>query len=111
MAAGALSFFLGPFGWLYAAPLKEAAPAIVVFLILCKLLPAMLLYPLLGLLMPLSALAGVSYAWLYNRQGGRASLVDMSKSSFRPTAETVAAAVDGRAVQGCETVDETNFNI
>ncbi len=84
VAAGALSFFLGPLGWLYAAPLKEAAPAIVVFLIAFKLIPAILLYPLLGIFMPLSALAGISYAWLYNRQGGRTSLVDLSKKQLPP---------------------------
>jgi hypothetical protein len=84
VASGALSFFLGPLGWLYAAPLKEAAPAIVVFLILVKIIPAILLYPLLGILMPISALAGVSYAWLYNRKGERTSLVDMTKNKQLP---------------------------
>jgi hypothetical protein len=84
VAAGALSFFLGPLGWLYAAPLKEAAPAIVVFLILLKIIPAILLYPLLGILMPVSALAGVSYAWLYNRKGTRTSLLDVGKKQLPP---------------------------
>jgi hypothetical protein len=84
VASGALSFFLGPLGWLYAAPLKEAAPAIVVFLLLVKLIPAILLYPLLGILMPVSALAGVSYAWLYNRKGERTSLVDMTRNKQLP---------------------------
>ncbi|MEZ4312772.1 MAG: hypothetical protein R3F14_32520 [Polyangiaceae bacterium] len=31
LVSGALSFFLGPVGWLYAAPLKEAIPVIVVY--------------------------------------------------------------------------------
>jgi hypothetical protein len=84
VAAGALSFFLGPLGWLYAAPLKEAAPAIVVFLILLKIIPAILLYPLLGILMPVSAIAGVSYAWLYNRKGTRTSLLDAAKKQLPP---------------------------
>ena len=84
VAAGALSFFLGPLGWLYSAPLKEAGPAILVFLLLVKLIPAILLYPLLGILMPVSALAGVSYAWLYNRKGERTSLVDMTRNKQLP---------------------------
>jgi hypothetical protein len=84
VAAGALSFFFGPLGWLYSAPLKEAGPAILIFLLLVKLIPAILLYPLLGILMPVSALAGVSYAWLYNRKGERTSLVDMTRNKQLP---------------------------
>jgi hypothetical protein len=84
VAAGALSFFLGPVGWLYAAPLKEALPAIIVFAVLVKILPAILLGPLLGILLPVSAVAGVSYAWLYNKQGGRSSLVDVAKKKQLP---------------------------
>jgi hypothetical protein len=84
VAAGALSFFLGPLGWLYAAPLKEALPAILIFMVLMKILPAIILGPLLGILLPVSAVAGVSYAWLYNKQGGRTSLVDMSKNKQLP---------------------------
>jgi hypothetical protein len=84
VAAGALSFFLGPVGWLYAAPLKEALPAILVFLVVCKLLPVILLGPLLGILLPASAVAGVSYAWLYNRQGGRTSIVDATRKQLPP---------------------------
>ena len=56
--------------------------AIGVFWLAMVLLPHLLLYPLLGILMPLSALAGVSYAWLYNRQGGRTSLVDAAKKQL-----------------------------
>ncbi len=75
IASGALSFFLGPFGWLYAAPLAEAVPAIIVYMLLCTLMPHLLLLPLLGLLHPLSALVGTAYAWRYNQKGERTPLL------------------------------------
>lgn len=84
VASGALSFFLGPLGWLYAAPLREAAPAILVFLVVCKILPYLLLGPLLGIAMPLSALAGVAYAWRYNQRGERTSLTDLGRKDLPP---------------------------
>jgi hypothetical protein len=73
IAAGALGLLTGPFGWLYAAPLREAVPAILVFLILCKVLPTALLMILPVLLA--SALIGALYAWKYNRTGRRSSLL------------------------------------
>jgi hypothetical protein len=73
IAAGALGLLTGPFGWLYAAPLREAVPAILVFLILCKVLPTALLMILPVL--PASALIGALYAWKYNRTGRRSSLL------------------------------------
>lgn len=74
IASGALSFFFGPLGWIYAAPLKEAIPAIVVYMVLCSLLPNFLLVYLLALLHPVSAIAGALYAWSYNQEGRRAEL-------------------------------------
>jgi hypothetical protein len=74
LASGVLSFFLGPLGWLYAAPLREAAPAVGLYLVAAMLLPHFLLAPLLGILAPLSALAGVVYAWSHNSSGRRTSL-------------------------------------
>jgi hypothetical protein len=74
VASAALSFFLGPVGWLYAAPLREALPAILVFAVLYKILPMVLFAPLLGILLPISAIAGAGYAWAHNQSGGRASL-------------------------------------
>jgi hypothetical protein len=82
LLGGALSFFFGPLGWLYAAPLREAAPAIAVFLVAMMLFPHLLLYPLLGILMPLSGVVGASYAWLYNRQGGRTSLTSVTRKQL-----------------------------
>ncbi len=75
IASGALSFVLGPLGWLYAAPLQEAAPAIVVYLLLCSFLPHLLLLPLLGLIHPLSTVIGAAYAWRYNQKGARTPLL------------------------------------
>lgn len=63
IASAALSFFLGPLGWLYAAPLKTAAAGIAGFLVLYWLLPAFLFTPLLGLILPASAAAGAYFAW------------------------------------------------
>lgn len=74
IAAGALGLLTGPFGWLYAAPLREAVPAILVFLILCKVLPTVLFMVLPVL--PASALIGALYAWKYNRTGRRSGLLD-----------------------------------
>jgi len=79
IASGALSLILGPVGWLYAAPLKDAVAGIAVFMLLAKILPAMLFYPLLGVIMPVAGLAGVLYAWQHNAKGHRVSLKDIGK--------------------------------
>ncbi len=79
VASAALSFFFGPLGWLYAAPLAEALPVAAGFLLLYKLLPAFLLVPILGVVLPLSALAGAAYAWAHNQSGGRSSLGDAAR--------------------------------
>lgn len=75
LAAGLLSFFFGPFGWLYAAPLNVALPAIVLFMVACWLLPAFLIS---WFAMPaglLFGLAGAAYAWKHNQVGDRAPLL------------------------------------
>jgi hypothetical protein len=84
IASGALSLIFGPLGWLYAAPVKDAVPAIALFLLLSAILPHFLWIPLLAILMPVSGLAGVAYAWLYNKQGERTSLVDMARNKELP---------------------------
>lgn len=75
---------LGPPGWLYAAPVREAAPAavafVLVFLLIPKVLWPMLLFTLLPIL-PVSALIGVLYAWKYNRAGHRSGLLTDDSSS------------------------------
>ncbi|AKT40806.1 hypothetical protein [Chondromyces crocatus] len=82
IASGALSFFFGPIGWLYAAPLKEAFPAIVIYVLLCALLPKFLLVWILGLVSPVSAIAGILYAWSYNHEGRRAPLIGKAKDAL-----------------------------
>ena len=74
IASGALSLFMGPLGWLYAAPLKEAIPGVLLTLLAGSLVPHVLLVPLLGILAPLSGAAGVYYAWRYNQTGERSGL-------------------------------------
>ena len=73
-ASGVLSLVLGPLGWLYAAPLREAVPGAAVYIGLCSFLPHFLLMPALGLLAPISGLAGVYYAWRHNQTGARTGL-------------------------------------
>jgi hypothetical protein len=74
VASGGLSLVLGPLGWLYAAPLRESIPGVAVYVGVCSFLPHVLLMPLLGLLAPLSGLAGVYYAIRHNQTGERTGL-------------------------------------
>lgn len=75
VASGVLSFFFGPLGWLYAAPLRSALPAILVYLLVCAVLPNFLLAAILGIANPIAALAGVGFAWRYNQNGRRTPLL------------------------------------
>jgi len=78
--SGIASTALGPIGWLYAGSLREAVPASAVWLALAltlgKILPSILLMPVLFVVLPLSGIAGVVYALQYNRKGGRQRLFD-----------------------------------
>jgi hypothetical protein len=75
--SGVASLALGPIGWLYAGSLREAVPATVAWVALLalvsKILP-FLIIPVFMVAMPLSAIAGVSYALTYNRAGKRQRL-------------------------------------
>lgn len=79
VASGALSLFLGPIGWLYAAPLREAIPGLLVFALATSLVPHVLLTPLLAVLAPLSGVAGIYYAWRHNQTGQRTGLFSDEK--------------------------------
>jgi hypothetical protein len=78
--SGIASMALGPLGWLYAGSLREAIPASAVWLALAltlgRILPSILLMPVLFVVLPLSGIAGVVYALQYNRKGGRQRLFD-----------------------------------
>jgi hypothetical protein len=75
VTGGALGLVAGPLGWLYAAPLREALPAAALYLVVCKLLPLLLLLPLLGVVHPAAAVVGALYASRYNAAGRRTSLI------------------------------------
>jgi hypothetical protein len=75
--SGGLSFLLGPIGWLYAGSWREAAPfaaAEIIIAWLAHFLPSLILMPALMFLMPASAIAGLLYAYGYNKHGGRQRL-------------------------------------
>ncbi len=75
LASGLLSFFFGPLGWLYAGSFREAVPAALAYVLVCAILPKFLLVYILGVSNALTALAGVLYAWSYNRSGKRETLL------------------------------------
>lgn len=87
LVSGALSFFFGPLGWLYAGSFRESVPASALYLmiaaILSKILPAFLLMPVVLVLFPLSAIAGLVYAIGYNRHGHRIRLFGDDKTEDR----------------------------
>ncbi len=80
MISGVASLALGPLGWLYAGSLRESVPAATIWVLLAalasKILPTLLLWPVLMVVMPLSGIAGVVYALQYNRHGTRQRLFD-----------------------------------
>ncbi len=75
VVSGALSFFFGPLGLLYAAPAGVALPAALGWLIAGAIIPTFLLVYVAGIVCPVSAVAGILYAWGYNRAGQRVPLL------------------------------------
>jgi hypothetical protein len=72
--AGLGSMLLGPIGWLYAGAWRESVPAAAGWLALAyllKILPSILLLPVLMVALPLSGIIGAMYAVRYNRHGAR----------------------------------------
>jgi hypothetical protein len=90
ITSGIASLALGPIGWLYAGSLREAIPATAGWLLLAalasKILPVVLLMPVLLVALPLSGVAGVIYALQYNRHGGRQRLFG-DKGKAKPKAK------------------------
>lgn len=86
--SGVASALLGPAGWLYAGSLREAVPATLGWaalgIVASKLLPVFLMLPILLVVLPLSAIAGVVYALQFNRNGGRQRLFDRDKDKAKP---------------------------
>ena len=62
LASAGLSLF-GPIGWLYAGSFKETIPAVALYVAIAAVIPTFLLTPLLPVVMPLSAVAGLVYGW------------------------------------------------
>jgi hypothetical protein len=85
--SGIASTALGPIGWLYAGSMREAVPASAAWLLLAaiasKILPAVLLMPVLMVALPLSGIAGVVYALQYNRSGKRQRLFGDDKKQLK----------------------------
>jgi hypothetical protein len=83
LASGLLSFFLGPLGWFYAAPLKSAAIGGGAYLLMGAVLPHFLLFYVVGIVAPISAIAGSLYAIGYNMSGERTPLFGKSREPGR----------------------------
>jgi hypothetical protein len=78
LISGALSFFFGPLGWLYAGAWRESIPAALGYLLtlglVTSIVPMFLLMPVMMVALPLSGVAGVVYAIGHNRDGKRIRL-------------------------------------
>jgi hypothetical protein len=81
--SGLLSAAFGPFGWLYAGAWFEAIPAAAGWLavaMILKILPWILVMPVLMVALPASGIVGALYAVRFNRKGSRQRM-------FTPTPE------------------------
>jgi hypothetical protein len=80
LASGALSLVFGPLGWLYAAPAREALPAMALFIAVTTvatwLLPAWIAAGVAAVAYAGSGLIGMAYAHRYNQHGRRVPLLD-----------------------------------
>lgn len=78
LISGGASFLLGPVGWLYAGSFREAVPGALLYMAAAAVLrhiPGVILMPVIGIALPISALIGVGYAWQYNRKGKRVQML------------------------------------
>jgi hypothetical protein len=82
LVSAGLSLVLGPVGWLYAGSFRESIPAAAGYVVLAAILsklPIFLVWPVMAILLPLSAIAGLVYALSYNRHGKRQRLFEKDK--------------------------------
>ena len=82
MASSLLSLVFGPVGWLYAGSFREAIPAAFIYVLLAAILsklPMFLVWPVMMVALPLSAIGGLVYAVQYNRHGKRTRIFDKDK--------------------------------
>jgi hypothetical protein len=85
MLSGLLSLLFGPFGWFYAAPLKEAIPASLVYGVIVYVLSGtFLMLPLGAVVNVIAAIAGILYAWGFNSAGKRVPLLLKEKEGPEP---------------------------
>ena len=81
--SGVLSFIFGPLGWLYAAPMREAIPAIVVSSLLngviWSLVPDSLIPLALSVGNAFFGLFGAAYAMRHNQNGRRTPIFTEEK--------------------------------
>ena len=87
LVSGGVSLVFGPVGWLYAGSWRESIPAAAGWLaaaaIASKVFPMFLLMPVLMVVMPVSGIAGLVYAWQYNRKGRRTRLFKNNDANSR----------------------------
>jgi hypothetical protein len=86
MSAG-LSLLFGPVGWLYAGSFREAIPGAFLYILAAGILsklPMFLVWPVMMIGLPLSAIAGLVYALQYNKHGKRMRLWDKSEKKQLP---------------------------
>lgn len=84
LVSGLLSFFLGPLGWLYAAPWKSAAIGAAAWVLAAAIIPTFILMYIAMLVCPLSAIAGVIYALGFNVIGERTALFGKHEPAALP---------------------------
>lgn len=88
LVSGGLSMIFGPLGWLYAGSFRESIPAALVYLLAAGILmklPFFLLMPIMFVALPLSGVAGLVYAWQYNRSGERKRLWGKDDDEDQPS--------------------------
>lgn len=94
-----LSLVFGPIGWLYAGSWREAIPGAAAYAlaaVLLSYLPTFLLLPAFVVGLPLSALAGLSYALGYNRNGRRIRLFGKDGKKTEPPTKSLSPGGSGR---------------